>query len=82
MDFFIKINNKFIGLQIKPVGGDMQLPEIFIEAGIQAETHKEFTQKFGGAVFYIYSKKIGDKKEIVNTEVIEEIKKEIERLEE
>jgi hypothetical protein len=80
VDFFIKINEKFIGLQIKPINVGIQLPEIFREKTIQEETHKQFTEKFGGKVFYIYSVKVGDKKEIYNKEVIEEIRKEIKRL--
>jgi hypothetical protein len=80
VDFFIKINNKYIGLQIKPINGGIQLPEIFKELSIQAETHTKFTEVFGGKVFYLFSAKVGDKKEIQNKEVIEEIKKEIERL--
>jgi len=83
VDFFIKIKEKYIGLQIKPVtstGGTIQLPEIFKEKKIQEETHKKFTEVFGGKVFYIYSIKVGDKKEIYNKEIIEEIKEEIKRL--
>jgi hypothetical protein len=80
VDFYIKINNKYIGLQIKPINGGIQLPEIFKELSIQAETHTKFTEVFGGKVFYLFSAKVGDKKEIQNKEVIEEIKKEIERL--
>jgi len=80
VDFFIKIKNKFIGIQIKPINSGIQLPEIFKEQAIQAKSHKQFTEKFGGRVFYIYSIKEGEKKVISNTEVIEEIKKEIQRL--
>jgi len=80
IDFFIKINDKFIGLQIKPISTGIQLPEIFKEKDIQKKTHEEFTDAFGGKVFYIYSIKVGDKKEIYNKEVIAEIKKEIDRL--
>jgi len=80
VDFFIKINDKFIGLQIKPVNNGIQLPEIFKEKDIQEKTHKQFTEGFGGKVFYIYSVKVGEKKEIYNKKVIDEIKKEIERL--
>jgi hypothetical protein len=80
VDFYIKINDKFIGLQIKPINGGIQLPEIFKELSIQAETHTKFTEVFGGKVFYLFSAKVGDKKEIQNKEVIEEIKKEIDRL--
>jgi len=80
IDFFIKIKEKYIGLQIKPVKTGLQLPEIFKEYGLQAETHKEFTEVFGGKVFYLFSEKVGDKKEIKNKDVILEIKQEIERL--
>ena len=81
IDFFIKIRDKFIGLQIKPINNGIQLPEIFKEKAIQEETHKQFTEGFGGKVFYIYSVKAGEKKEIYNKEVIEEIRKEIKKLE-
>jgi hypothetical protein len=80
VDFFIKIGEKFIGLQIKPVNSGIQLPEIFKEYSLQAETHKKFTEVFGGKVFYLFSAKVGEKKEIQNKEVIEEIIQEIKRL--
>jgi len=80
VDFFIKIDEKYIGLQIKPINTGFQLPEIFKEYSLQAETHTKFTEVFGGKVFYLFSAKIGDKKEIANKEVINEIKTEIERL--
>lgn len=82
VDFFINIGEKFIGLQIKPVsfGNGVQLPELFKEKIIQEETHKQFTEVFGGKVFYIYSIKSGEKKEIYNKEVIDEIAAEIKRL--
>lgn len=83
VDFFIKINEKFIGLQIKPISfsnGIASIPEILKEQAIQQQTHKEFTEKFGGKVFYIFSFKNGEKKEIYNKDIIEEIKEEIKRL--
>jgi hypothetical protein len=80
VDFFIQIKEKYIGLQIKPVKSGIQLPEIFKEYGFQLATHEKFTKRFGGKVFYIYSAKVGDKKEIQNKEIIEEIKAEIQRL--
>lgn len=79
IDFYIEINKKYIGLQIKPINNS-QMPEIFKEKQIQLETHKKFTKQFGGKVFYIYSIKRKNKKEIYNTEVINEIKAEIYRL--
>jgi len=80
VDFYIKIEEKYIGLQIKPVNTGIQLPEIFKEYALQAETHQKFTEVFGGKVFYLFSTKIGDRKEIQNKEVIDEIRQEIERL--
>ena len=77
VDFFIKVGDKYIGLQIKPVNAGIQLPEIFKEYALQAETHFKFTEVFGGKVFYLFSAKIGDKKEIQNKEVIAEIAAEI-----
>ena len=80
VDFFIKVSEKYIGLQIKPVNAGIQMPEIHKEYAIQAETHKKFTEVFGGKVFYLFSAKVGDRKEIANKEVIDEINKEINRL--
>lgn len=81
VDFFIKINDKFIGLQIKPVNQGIQLAQIFKEKGLQLKTHKKFEKDFGGKVFYIFSSKGNGKKVIMNTEVIDEIRTEINRLE-
>ncbi|MCL2416627.1 MAG: MjaI family restriction endonuclease [Bacteroidales bacterium] len=80
VDFFIKIDERYIGLQIKPVNSGIQLPEIHKEYTLQAETHKKFSEKYGGNVFYIFSEKVNGKKEIANKEIIEEIQKEINRL--
>src|SRR5690606_40890035 len=81
VDFFIKIRDKYIGLQIKPVNQGIQFSQIFKERKLQAETHKKFEKEFGGKVFYVFSSKIGGKKVIMNPEVIEEIRDEINRLE-
>ncbi len=80
VDFFIKLNGKHIGLQIKPAGGVSHISQIFKERQLQEKTHQKFTGKFGGKVFYVISIKEGDKKKIHNTEVIDEIKTEIQRL--
>jgi hypothetical protein len=80
VDFFIKIGAKYIGLQIKPVNTGIQLSEIHKEYSLQSETHKKFTAKFGGKVFYIFSEKVNGKKEIANKDVLKEIQQEIERL--
>jgi hypothetical protein len=80
VDFFIKVKDKYIGLQIKPAGY-AYITQIINELEFQKRTHEKFTAKYGGKVFYIISVKEGKKKVIHNPEVIEEIRKEIERLE-
>lgn len=80
VDFFIRISDKYIGLQIKPVNQGVQLSQIFKEKELQQRTHKKFTEKYGGKVFYVFSSKAADKKIILNKEVIGEIMAEIERL--
>lgn len=79
VDFYIKVKDKYIGLQIKPAGY-AYIPQIINELRFQKETHKKFTEKYGGEVFYIISVKKDKRKEIYNKNIIEEIKKEIERL--
>lgn len=80
VDFFIKIGEKYIGIQIKPIGSGRQLPEIFKERGIQHATHVQFTERFGGKVFYIFSQKEGERKVIKNIEIVGEIQNEMARL--
>ena len=80
VDFFIKVKNSSIGLQIKPVSKAPSIPEIYKEKEIQQNTHAKFTNAYGGKVFYLYSCKSGDKKVITNIEVVEEIRAEIDSL--
>ena len=80
VDFYIKIKDKYIGLQIKPVSDVSHIPQIYKERSLQEKTHQKFIEEFGGKVFYIFSVKVGNKKEIQNIEVVSEIKKEIESL--
>ena len=80
VDFFIKVKDKYIGLQIKPASSVSHIPEIFKERNQQAATHKKFTGRYGGKVFYVISVKEGTNKVIANREVIEEIRAEIKRL--
>lgn len=79
VDFFIKVRDKFIGLQIKPVGPEV-MPQIIKERTQQKATHEKFTKQYGGKVFYVFSEKKGDKKVLSNPEVIDEIRAEIKRL--
>lgn len=79
VDFFIRIKDKYIGLQIKPAGFPY-MTQIINERIQQEKTHKIFTTKYGGKVFYVISVKDGDNKKIYNQEIINEIKEEIKRL--
>jgi len=79
VDFYIEVEGKYIGLQIKPITYK-QTPEIHKWEGWLSKAHRKFEEKFGGKVFTIFSIKKGDKKEIYNKEVINEIKELIGRL--
>jgi len=80
VDFYIEIDKKYIGIQIKPVSNTAQIAVIFQQRNQQEQTHKKFQEKYGGKVFYIFSIKENGKKRIANSEIIDEIEKEIERL--
>lgn len=80
VDFYIEVNGKFIGIQIKPVSDVSHIPQIYKERNLQKDSHSEFRKKFGGKVFYVFSAATGNKKEIKNTEVIEQIRSEMQRL--
>ncbi|KAF0151815.1 MAG: hypothetical protein FD143_1600 [Ignavibacteria bacterium] len=80
VDFFIKVNNIFLGLQIKPISSGQALNQYqWIE--MHRMNHERFQRDFGGKVFFVYSvKSSGKKKKIFNTEVIDEIATELERI--
>jgi len=50
VDFFIKVKDKYIGLQIKPAGYAF-IPQIINELEFQKKTHQKFSEKFGGKFF-------------------------------
>jgi hypothetical protein len=79
VDFHIAIGGKNIGLQIKPLTFKHGM-EDYKWKEMQDSTHQKFTQKFGGRVFTVFSIKAGNKKTIQNTEVIEQIREEINAL--
>jgi hypothetical protein len=80
VDFFIKLGEKYIGIQIKPIASGQALNQYqWIE--MHKASHSRFEQEFGGKVFFVYSiKSSTGKKKIYNTEVINEIIEEIKRL--
>jgi len=80
VDFFIKVKEKYIGIQIKPIASGQALNQYqWIE--MHRKNHEKFENEFGGKVFFIYSiKGSSGKKRIYNVEVIENIQSEIARL--
>ncbi len=79
VDFYIEVEGKYIGLQIKPTTFEHTF-EDYKWKDMQRASHLKFQEKFGGKVFTVFSIRSGKKKEIYNKEVIDEIKKEIKRL--
>ncbi len=79
VDFYIQVDDKYVGLQIKPITFEHTF-EDYKWKEMQETTHQKFYEKFGGRVFIVLSVKVEDKKIIKNVEVIDEIKREIERL--
>ncbi len=79
VDFYIQVGGKYIGLQIKPITYE-QTPETHKWKEWLNKAHKKFEENFGGKVFIIFSIKEGQNKRIFNEEIIEEIRKEIEKL--
>ena len=79
VDFYIQVDDKHIGLQIKPIASGQALNQ-YQWIKMHEVNHKKFQDKFGGRVFFIYSvKSSGKKKKIYNVEVIDEIQQEINR---
>ncbi|MCK6601768.1 MAG: MjaI family restriction endonuclease [Bacteroidetes bacterium] len=79
VDYIGKVGNKAFGIQIKPITGNSNFGNYKLTERMQAN-FDAFEEKYGGKVFVVFSSKVGNKKEIQNKEVIDEIKQEIIRL--
>ena len=79
VDFIIEVGEHLIGIQIKPVTY-RQMPQLHQWRTWMEATHRAFTERFGGRVFIVFSTREGRRKVIVNTEVVEAIREEIQRL--
>lgn len=75
IDFIGKIGDFAFGLQIKPVTANANLGNYDVSARMQ-NSFRDFQEKYGGQVFIVYS--VDDK--IMNKDVYDKIKTEIERL--
>ncbi len=79
VDFFIKVNEKYIGIQIKPITFEHTFEQHRWQM-MQDNSHKKFKGKYGGNVYTIFSAKKDKKKYIVNADIIPSINDEIQSL--
>ncbi len=79
VDFIIELPKGKIGIQIKPVTY-AQSQDAKRWTHWMAENHEQFRKRFGGRVHVVISVKDGQRKIIANSEVIDQIRADIERL--
>ncbi len=75
IDYVAKVGNYQFGIQIKPVTANANFGGYSLSERMRA-SFNDFTEKYGGKVFIVYSLK----GEIANADVVESIREEIERL--
>ena len=75
IDYVAEVGNYQFGIQIKPVTANANFGGYSLSERMKA-SFNDFTEKYDGKVFIVYSQK----GEIANTEVIDSIREEIERL--
>ena len=54
VDFFLKIKGKYIGFQIKPISASIS-PQSYKWLEYNSKKHIQFSEKYGGKVFFIFS---------------------------
>ncbi len=79
IDYIGKVGNRAFGIQIKPITANANFGNYKITERMRG-SFDAFEEKYGGKVFVVFSTKTGNQKDIVNKEIIEKIRKEIERL--
>lgn len=79
IDYIGKVGNKAFGIQIKPITAKSNFGNYNLSERMQ-KNFQEFEEKYGGKVFIVFSYNAGDRKEIKNIEILDEIASEIERL--
>ncbi len=75
IDYVAKVGKYQFGIQIKPVTASANFGGYSLSERMKA-SFEDFTEKYGGKVFIVYSQK----EIIANKEVVDEIEKEILRL--
>ncbi len=79
IDYIGKVNGKAFGIQIKPITANSNFANYNISERM-SNSFENFEKNFGGKVFVVFSTRVGNKKDIVNKDIIHKIKVEIERL--
>jgi len=79
VDYIGKVGDKAFGIQIKPITANANFGNYNISERM-SNAFKTFEEDYGGKVFIIFSTRVGSRKDIVNKDILEEIKLEIERL--
>jgi hypothetical protein len=79
IDYIGKVGDKAFGIQIKPITANSNFGNYNISERMSL-SFQDFEEKYGGKVFVVFSTRVGNKKDIVNKNVIKAIEKEIERL--
>ena len=79
IDYIGKVGDKAFGIQIKPVTANSNFGNYNLSERMQAN-FESFEEKYSGKVFIIFSTKVGNKKEVKNKEVLDQITAEIARL--
>lgn len=79
IDYIGKVGNKAFGIQIKPITASANFGNYNITERM-SNSFQDFENKYGGKVFVIFSTRTGNRKDIVNKEILQDIKKEVERL--
>ena len=79
IDYIGKVKDKAFGIQIKPTTASANFGNYNITERMSA-SFQDFEERFGGKVFVVFSTRTGNKKDIVNKDVLKDIEKEIERL--
>ena len=79
IDYIGVVGQKAFGIQIKPITANANFGNYNITDRMGA-SFQDFEEKYGGKVFVVFSTRTGNKKDIVNKEIMKKIKAEIERL--
>ena len=75
IDYVVRVGKYQFGIQLKPITANTNFGGYSLSERMKA-SFDDFTEKYGGKVFIVYSQK----EVIANKEVVDEIAKEIERL--